>query len=344
LDWGRGANRPLMDKLLSVPEYKTKFVNYLSEVSNNEYWKYDRCSNIFLAWKTMLTGQLASSDLTGHIGVSDFDYSSWGPGGYSLVDKANNVYDATRESFRKWRENDFVTISEDTSLSGNGIKLKIAKIPSNAASRKVYVNGNQVGDLGLKWENDVSSIDTARIFRTDYIYPYVEAGKTYKVQVRYYNINDGEIEASNELSVTPTSGAGELYFEINGVKNPRFDKSTMISDNKLIINPVVKYGSNNEIDMTVGEWNDSGRMNNWERYYLLEVNTTNWNYQSWNHVYPTVNGFDFAGKTEDGKEDIVKNKSEDLQFYLWFVIGDNDYGTYRYTIYSYDDTKSFNLQ
>ncbi|MBP3743020.1 MAG: CotH kinase family protein [Treponema sp.] len=347
LDWGRGEDRPLMDRLLSVPEFRNKFVGYLQAVSENEYWNFTRCSQMFLAWKNMVSPYLNSKDLcyTG-LGVNSWGDYGWRPKGYSLTNYNKNIYDATRESFRKWRENDFVNISEDSSLSGNGIKLKIEKIPSDAAKRNVYIDGKQVGELGFKYIDNVPYIDTDRIFRTDYIYPYVESGKTYKVQVRYYNEDDGEIEASNELSVTPTSGLGELYFEINGVKNPSFNKSTMISNNKLVINPVVKYGSTT-LDMTIGSWNDNGRMNSWNRYFLLEVMSikdSSTTYESWNHVYPTVNGFDFAGKMEDGVKEVVNNKSRPLEFYLWCIIGDDNYGNYRLTIYSYDDTKSFTLQ
>ena len=33
LEWGRGKNRPLMDRLLEVPEYKAKFIKYIQDLS-----------------------------------------------------------------------------------------------------------------------------------------------------------------------------------------------------------------------------------------------------------------------------------------------------------------------
>lgn len=104
LDWGRGEDRPLMDKLLQVPEYKQKFKDYLLEVSSNEYWSYDRCSKLFLDWGSMCGPYLFSPDLDcTYIGVDHFftDYI-WCNYGYSLTKQYNNLYDATRQSFERW--------------------------------------------------------------------------------------------------------------------------------------------------------------------------------------------------------------------------------------------------
>ena len=104
MEWGRGADRPLMDKLLQVPEYKQKFREYLLEVSSNEYWSYERCSRQFLDWGQMCRPYLFSPDLDfNYIGVNYFFTDMiWGNPGYSLVNEHNNLYDATRESFEKW--------------------------------------------------------------------------------------------------------------------------------------------------------------------------------------------------------------------------------------------------
>ena len=104
LEWGRGENRPLMDKLIQVPEYKQKFIDYLLEVSSNEYWNYERCSQLFKNWGDMCSPYLYSPDLNcRYIGVNHFytDYI-WCNSGYSLVHKYNNLYDATRKSFERW--------------------------------------------------------------------------------------------------------------------------------------------------------------------------------------------------------------------------------------------------
>ena len=103
LDWGRGADRPLMDKLLSVPEYREKFKSYLVEYTEEDsLWNYERCSGIFYKWNAMVSPYLNSPDLcyTG-LGVNGFYYGTWNPDGFSLVDKSTNIYDYTRYYIRK---------------------------------------------------------------------------------------------------------------------------------------------------------------------------------------------------------------------------------------------------
>ena len=107
LKWGRGENRPLMDKLISVPEYRDKFVSYLKTLTaEDSLWNYKRCSSQFLKWKDMVSPYLNSKDLCfkGGIGANSFSGACTNPSGYSLVDKSNNLYDATRECFKKWLE------------------------------------------------------------------------------------------------------------------------------------------------------------------------------------------------------------------------------------------------
>ena len=59
-DWGRGENRPLMDRLFMVPEYKEKFSDLLKEVSaQDSEWNYEDCSKRFLDWKTMVEPYLS---------------------------------------------------------------------------------------------------------------------------------------------------------------------------------------------------------------------------------------------------------------------------------------------
>ena len=101
LNWGRGKNRPLMDKLLKVPEYKAKFSKLLLQVSaEDSYWNFDDCSKQFLYWKNLVSPYLNSNDLEGHIAVKKWNDYTWQPSGYSLTDKNTNIFDATRESFQ----------------------------------------------------------------------------------------------------------------------------------------------------------------------------------------------------------------------------------------------------
>ena len=104
LYWGRGQNRPLMDRLLSVPEYKTKFKKYLREVSSEKsLWNFERCSSQFKSWADMLKPYVRSPDLVySGVGVQSFEDYTWQPEGYSLVHREKNIYDATRKSINGW--------------------------------------------------------------------------------------------------------------------------------------------------------------------------------------------------------------------------------------------------
>jgi len=103
LDWGRGEDRPLMDKLLMVPEYKERFIELLLEVSDpDSYWNYEDCKDQFIYWKNLVEPYLNSRDLNPRNSVKAWGDYTWRPGGYSLTYKSNNIFDATRKSFEKW--------------------------------------------------------------------------------------------------------------------------------------------------------------------------------------------------------------------------------------------------
>ncbi|MCR4736149.1 MAG: CotH kinase family protein [Treponema sp.] len=103
LNWGMDEDKPLMDKLLSVPEYKERFKELLLEVSSKDsYWNFETCKAQFLSWKSMLDPYLASRDLDFHNSVLSWNDYTWRPGGMSLTNRSNNVFDATRRSFEKW--------------------------------------------------------------------------------------------------------------------------------------------------------------------------------------------------------------------------------------------------
>lgn len=99
LEWGRGANRPLMDKLLQVPEYRQLFKDLLKEVSSSENeWNYEKCSQRWRDYWSMVGPYLNSPDLSDHVctkGYWDNVYNF----SKSLVNKENNLYDYTRACF-----------------------------------------------------------------------------------------------------------------------------------------------------------------------------------------------------------------------------------------------------
>ena len=90
-----------MDRMMLVPEFKQKFIDLLYEVSaEDSHWNFERCSQQFLTWKSMLEPYAASPDLHDKISQKHWDDYTWQPGGYSLTNFSNNIYDATRYAIR----------------------------------------------------------------------------------------------------------------------------------------------------------------------------------------------------------------------------------------------------
>lgn len=103
LDWGRGKNRPLMDKLLQVPEYRKLFKEKLIEVSApDSEWNYEKCSKRWYDYWNMVDPYLWSPDLSDHVCTKGHWDNVYCPGGYSLVNKWNNIYDYTRKCFMQY--------------------------------------------------------------------------------------------------------------------------------------------------------------------------------------------------------------------------------------------------
>lgn len=316
LEWGQKAERPLMDKLLLVPEYKQKFVDYLLEVSTNDYWNYEAGSSQFLYWESMVSPYLNSLDLDYHIGVNSFNDYTWRPSGYYLTRETNNLFDATTTSFKKWINGENLSIYEINN-DYEGIKIGIKNIPENAAIRRIYINGKLSADLGL--EN--GEIVKDYIFKTEFGYPYTTNGKSYEIYVQYLDKNYQTIETSPTITITATSGLGD--FELTN--EPKYT----IENNILTFapEPEIKIGSS-----------DPRTDDNWNEYYILELETTDWNYQSWNYLGASCNNFDFNNAVKTGYE------NSDLMFTLYYLIKNSDFGgDYRLVIYDYEDTKSFKL-
>lgn len=345
MDWGRGKDRPLMDKLLSVPEYKEKFKELLLELCRNEYFTFERCSQIFLDWGTMVTPYINSPDLcyTG-LGVSQFaDWGTWNQAGCSLTNKSNNIFDDTRRSIiynltGEEVDDGQLIVTQDSSYTGKGVKIKIKNIPEDAAIRKVYLKPKtdknakfkQVTNLGGSENNPATQ---TKVMATEFIYPFTEAGKEYEIYVEYCNNTYGSICESKKITVTSADGFGELTLD-----NPvTFDPATLIVDNKL----------NYEPEITVGNTGASlPDYDNWSAYFVIEIEAGDWNYQTWNHVSPECNGFDFS------EGDRVKDeyKNDELYFSLYFILSEgtvtsmcgSEYdgcGDCRLEIWTYDDTK-----
>ncbi len=327
LDWGRGADRPLIDRLLSVPEYRKKFSNFLLEVTaEDSLWNFDRASSLFLKWGEMCTSYMQNADVDYHIGAKEFnDWGGWNPGGYHLTQKPD-VYDETRNYFRYWLSGIPIPniLSIDESAEGEGLFINIDKseIPEDAAIRTFYINGKNVADVGFSTDGETREITVSpQVFDDKWAFPYVTAGKTYKVKVEFQNTSYSTVYTSPELTVTAASGLGEIYDANNAAYT--------IQDNKLIFDPlpVLKYGDT----VLESRWN-------WDKYYVMEIYTTNWGWQSWNKIDDLSLPFDFTA------ENVVKDKDANLMFTLYYVISNDEYGSYRYILYECDSNKSFTLK
>ncbi len=317
MDWGRGKNRPLMDKLLAVPEYKAKFAKYLMDFSaEDSYWNFGRCSRQFRSWVRMIGPYLKSKDLSYRgVGVSEFRDHTWQPGGYFLTEEPN-VFDATRDYITRWLTGGikFLTISAQDDYDG-GIKISMENIPTAAAVRRVFINGKLACELGLIWENDVGRI-SEHISDPEWVYPYTEAGKTYEVRVAYLDRKYNVLESSNVLVVKAKGGEGEFCL-LN-------EPSYTIEKNVLKFNPepVLKIGSEK-----------ASEKDNWDKYYVLELTTLEWEYQGWNYLGHSCNNFDFSAHTA---RDLSPDKT--LMFDLYYVVSNSTYGNYRLVIYEQNET------
>ena len=325
-DWGRGKNRPLLDRLVSVPEYKQKLGDYLVELSNNEFWQYERCSGLFKYWKEMIDPYLKSPDLnyTG-LGVKSTYYGTWQPGGYSLVDRENNIFDATREVYRRFFAGERLTIREKDVKNYEGIVIQIENIPKEAAIRKVYINNKKIAEVGLSWNNGVATVSPL-IFQSEFGYPYTEAGKEYTIKVEYENIGYGKLESSPPVTIKAKRGIGEFKL----VNEPQYQ----ITNGVLTFDPAPVLQIGNKKPSTSGKWS---------KYYVMEIYSTDWQYQSWNYLGESPDNFDFKVRKDDGAE-IVWAKDSSLMFTLYYVVQNDVYGDYRLILYDVDDTRGFKIK
>lgn len=255
LEWGRGENRPLMDRMLLVPEFKQKFIELLYEVSaEDSYWNFERCSQQFLDWKAMLEPYAASPDLHDKISQKYWGDYTWQPGGYSLTSYSNNIFDATRYAIRGEENPNILKISEVECF--DGIQISASYLPEGTHVRRVYLNDAVISDYITQ--------------ETEFYYPYVTSGETYSVSVEYLNDSWETIVKTPEVRIEAMGGVGDIT---------QNDISWSFEDNKLIFSsmPTISTSMNTDIDYEV----------------FLELQTLNW--ESWiGEVEISSNTVDFT--------------------------------------------------
>ena len=270
--------------------------------------------NLFMNWKDMLSPYLNSPDLNYYcLGVNSFQDYTWQPSGYSLVNKENNIYEATHKSFEKWFNGTTLQVYEILDNSYSGIKIGIKNIPEDSVIRDVFINEKLAAETDKK------------VFAEEFGYPYTKPGAQYTVKVVYKNKNWGTLETAS-TTILAKSGEGEFC-----VKNkPSYS----------IKKGVLKFSP--EPELQIGK-EQPEKEDNWKKYYILELTTTDWQYQSWNYLGASANNFDFNGKNRNG-EDIIKDKSKTFIFSLYYVVRNEKYGDYRLMIYENDFQRSFKLK
>ena len=199
-----------------------------------------------------------------------------------------------------------------------GIKIKIKDIPANATGRDIIINDALVATDSFSTNADGSITVNQHVLEDEWAYPFVEAGKTYRVVVSFSDKNYQTIQTSKPLTITAESGLGELSCP---------NKQFKIEGNRLVFpkgSPTVYYKNNKTID-TYTNLIDTP-------YYLLEGFLSNWgDYYSWNELgHGAVLNYD---NTFDlGRMKPTPDADKEYMFRIRFYFQDKDYGTYTYVI------------
>ncbi|MDR2511682.1 MAG: CotH kinase family protein [Bacteroidales bacterium] len=93
LQWGDMNNRPLMTKILAIPEYKTIYINYLHELCNpaNNYFDVDKSIARIQNWHRLINGKVLND--TGEDMYIEDKPAVWGnQPNYRLFTKGSNNF------------------------------------------------------------------------------------------------------------------------------------------------------------------------------------------------------------------------------------------------------------
>lgn len=216
---------------------------------------------------------------------------------------------------------DAPTVINDDTYIGIKIQVKSSDIPAGAYVREIYVNDKQVGGNAFDTHDDGSITISKFVTATEWGYPFVKAGKTYNVYIKYLDKSYNGIQQTKPVTITATKGLGELYcpnaahrIEKNILK---FTKGT----------PHVLYGDGTNI----GEY--PNRVTNSKPSYVLNIyKADDWSYQTWNWLgegkdFEYNQNFNFAKHLKPGA-DLTKQ----YMFNVVCTINDKDYGDYNYFI------------
>lgn len=406
-EWGNEKHsRPLLDRLLEVPEYTEQLKQELLDVSSQEPdspWNKDNCFSVWERWRNQVEPYVHTPNIAGwpNVGATSWnDDGGWKSIKHYLTKNSNNIYEQTTINFRKWltdkdiqikfdlnggtvngrtdiltkkytgTDSDYEAIVETPVRTGyefigwtktrngtdyktnyngeenlmlyaswldvssangltiyeiedsgyEGIKICIVNLPETNFRRYFYINGKEVG------ADDKDSEDPHK-YRKIWAYPFTEPGTTYEIYVSYSDEGYHRLEDSNHLSVIAKSGAGEFKL----LNKPEY----------YIEKNILKWKT--EPELQIGNSKLPREDNNWEEYYLIEVQSTKpwWNYQSWNYLGASCNcNFNFK---EHVNGEVLKGEQTDLCFRLCYIYNSSSYGNLKLIIYDYGDIKPFNI-
>lgn len=121
-EWGNGNDRPLLDRLLEVPEYVTKMKNALLEVSSqseNSPWNKNKNFELWEKWRNQVSPYIYSTDLSSWPDISCLywdDNGGWKEVKHYLTKEDNNLYEQVSLNVRYW----FSAGSNEISFDLNG--------------------------------------------------------------------------------------------------------------------------------------------------------------------------------------------------------------------------------
>lgn len=167
--WGNGHNRPLLDRLLEVPEYVEKMKNTLLEVSSQDSdspWNKENCFELWNKWRSQVISYVSTKDIKGwpNIGSTGWnDDGGWKEIKHYLTQDDNNLYEQVTYNFQKWLANESSEIKFDLnggSVDGeSGILTRKYNGITNSLAAMVYSTPVRNGYAFLGWTKTKDGAD-----------------------------------------------------------------------------------------------------------------------------------------------------------------------------------------
>lgn len=142
-NWGNGEDRPLMDRLLEVPEYKEKFTSTLLEFSSQDKdspWNKEKNFALWRKWHSQVKDYANKSDIRGwpNIGATGlYDDGGWKAKKHYLTIERDNYYDQITKNLRYWLTDEGERIKFDTNEGAINGKAGVVTVRYNGFDSKL---------------------------------------------------------------------------------------------------------------------------------------------------------------------------------------------------------------